>query len=170
VLFLPGEENVQDKDDVPDMKINPAIVRALQGDIPLEPAPFKKLAAGLGLTEEKLLAAVKELKSSGALRCLRAIVRHHKAGYSANAMVAWKVPARRAVSFGKTAAASPAISHCYERLTRPGWPYNLYTMVHGRSRAEVLKVVDGLVRKTGMKEYRVLESLREFKKTSMVYF
>lgn len=147
-----------------------AIVRALQGDIPLEPAPFKKIAAELGLPEEKFLAAVGKLKSRGVLRCLRAIVRHHKAGYSANAMVAWKVPARRAVPFGKTAAASPAISHCYERLTRPGWPYNLYTMVHGRSRAEVLKVVDGLVRKTGIKEYRVLESLREFKKTSMVYF
>ena len=152
------------------MTTEQAIVRALQGDIPLAPAPFKKIAAGLGLTEDKFLAAVSKLKSRGALRCIRAIVRHHKAGYSANAMVAWKVPAGRAVPFGKTAAASPAISHCYERLTRPGWPYNLYTMVHGRSRAEVLKVVDGLVKKTGMKEYRILESLREFKKTSMVYF
>lgn len=152
------------------MKINPAIVRALQGDIPLEPAPFRKIAAGLGLTEEKLLAAVKELKSSGALRCMRAIVRHHKSGYSYNAMVAWRIPAGRAVSFGKTASASPAISHCYERLIRPGWSYNLYTMVHGRSRAEVLKVVAGLVKKTGMKDYLILESLREFKKTSMVYF
>ena len=152
------------------MKINPAIVRALQGDIPLEPAPFRKIAAGLGLTEEKFLAAVNELKRVGALRSIRAIVRHHKAGYSYNAMVAWKIPAGRAVSFGKTAAASPAISHCYERLVRPGWPYNLYTMVHGHDRAEVLKVVEGLVKKTGMKNYRVLESLREFKKTSMVYF
>ncbi len=152
------------------MNVEQSIVRALQGDLPLEPAPFKKIAAGLGLTEEKLLAAISGLKRSGALRCLRAIVRHHKAGYSANAMVAWKVPAGRAVSFGKAAAASPAISHCYERLTRAGWPYNLYTMVHGRSRPEVLKVVDGLVKKTGMKDYRILESLREFKKTSMVYF
>ncbi|MBI4351827.1 MAG: Lrp/AsnC family transcriptional regulator [Elusimicrobia bacterium] len=147
-----------------------AIVRALQGDIPLEPAPFKKLAAGLGLTEEKFLGTLGELKSRGVLRCLRAIVRHKRAGYSANAMVAWKVPGNRASSFGKAAAALPAISHCYERLTRPGWPYNLYTMVHGRSRADISKVVAGLVEKTGVKEYLVLESLREFKKTSMVYF
>lgn len=152
------------------MNTEQAIVRALQGDIPLEPAPFKKIAAGLGLPEEKFLAAVNRLRSRGVLRCLRAIVRHHKAGYSANAMVAWKLPESRAVSFGKTAAASPAISHCYQRLTRPGWPYNLYTMVHGRSRAEILKVVDGLAKKTGAKEYKVLESLREFKKTSMVYY
>lgn len=147
-----------------------AIVRALQGDIPLEPAPFKKLAAGLGLTEEKFLASLAGLKRRGVLRSVRAIVRHKRAGYSANAMVAWKVPAARAVSFGKTAAALPAISHCYERLTRPGWPYNLYTMVHGRSRAEISKVVAGLVKKTGVKDYLALESLREFKKTSMVYF
>lgn len=147
-----------------------AIVRALQGNIPLEPAPFKRIAAGLGLPEEEFLGVLADLKRRGVLRSLRAIVRHKRAGYSANAMVAWKLPESRAVSFGRTAAASPAISHCYQRFTRPGWPYNIYTMVHGRSRAEILKVVNGLVRRTGAKEYRVLESLREFKKTSMVYF
>ena len=147
-----------------------AIVRALQGDIPLEPAPFKKLAAGLGLTEEKFLAALAGLKSRGVLRSVRAIVRHKRAGYSANAMVAWSVPRARVLSFGRTAADLPSISHCYQRLTHPGWPYNLYTMVHGRSRAEISKVVAGLVKKTGVKEYLALESLREFKKTSMVYF
>ena len=152
------------------MNIEQSIVRALQGNIPLEPAPFKKIAAELGLPEEKFMAAVAKLRRSGALRCVRAIVRHHRAGYSANAMVAWKVAEVRAVSFGKIAAARPAISHCYQRLTRPGWPYNLYTMVHGHSRAEILKVVDGLVKKTGAKDYKVLESLREFKKSSMVYF
>ncbi|PIU20186.1 MAG: Lrp/AsnC family transcriptional regulator [Elusimicrobia bacterium CG08_land_8_20_14_0_20_59_10] len=152
------------------MNTEQAIIRALQGNIPLEPAPFKKLAAGLGLPEGKFLAGVKELKRRGILRSIRAIVRHRRAGYSANAMVAWKVTESRALSFGKTAAASPAVSHCYQRVTRPGWPYNLYTMVHGRSRAEMLKVVDGLAKKTGAKEYLVLESLREFKKTSMVYF
>ena len=147
-----------------------AIVRALQGDIPLEPAPFKKLAARLGLTEEKFLAALAGLKSRGVLRSVRAIVRHKRAGYSANAMVAWSVPRARVLSFGRTAAALPSISHCYERPARPDWPYNLYTMVHGRSRAEISKVVDGLVKKTGVKNYLALESLREFKKTSMVYF
>ncbi|OIO01655.1 MAG: Lrp/AsnC family transcriptional regulator [Elusimicrobia bacterium CG_4_10_14_0_2_um_filter_56_8] len=151
-------------------KTEEAIVRALQGDIPLEPEPFKKMAAGLGIKEEEFLAALKKFKKSGVLRCVRAIVRHKRAGYFANAMVAWKIPAGRAISFGKTAAASPAISHCYERVVRPGWSYNLYTMVHGRSRAEILKVVSGLVKKTGAKEYLVLESLREFKKTSMAYF
>ncbi|MDO8805968.1 MAG: Lrp/AsnC family transcriptional regulator [Elusimicrobiota bacterium] len=152
------------------MTLEESVVRALQGDIPLEPAPFKKIAAGLGLSEEKFLGVLAELKRRGVLRSIRAIVRHKRAGYSANAMVAWKVPEGRAVSFGKTAAASPAISHCYQRLTRPGWPYNLYTMVHGRSRAEISKVVAGLVKKTGVKDYLALESLREFKKTSMVYF
>lgn len=152
------------------MNIEESIVRALQGDIPLEPAPFKKIAAGLGLPEEKFLGAVANLKRRGILRCIRAIVRHRRAGYPANAMVAWKVPGVRALSFGKTAAASPAVSHCYQRFTRPGWPYSLYTMVHGRSRAEILKVVYNLAEETGIKDYLVLESLREFKKTSMVYY
>jgi len=152
------------------MNLERSIVRALQGNIPLEPAPFKKIAAGLGLSEGKFLAGAAKLERSGALRRIRAIVRHRRAGYSANAMVVWKVPGGRAVPFGKTAAASPAVSHCYQRLTRPGWPYNLYTMVHGRSRAEVLKVVAGIAKKTGTKDYKVLETLREFKKTSMVYY
>ncbi|MBU2572743.1 MAG: Lrp/AsnC family transcriptional regulator [Elusimicrobia bacterium] len=152
------------------MTLEQSIVRALQGDIPLEPAPFRKIAAVLGLSEEKFLGVMDKLKRRGVLRCIRAIVSHRRAGYSANAMVAWKVPGIRALSFGKTASASPAVSHCYQRLTRPGWPYSLYTMVHGRSRAEILKVVAGLAKKTGAKEYKVLESLREFKKTSMVYY
>ena len=62
-------------------------------------------------------------------------------------MVAWKVAEVRAVSFGKIAAARPAISHCYQRLTRPAGPI-IFTPWSGHSRAEILKVVDGLV-KTG---------------------
>ena len=146
------------------------VVRALQGDIPLEPAPFAKLAQKAGLTEARFLAAAAALRRSGALRSVRAVLRHRRAGYSANAMVAWRVPAARCPSFGKAAAARPEISHCYRRVTRPGWPYSLYTMIHGRSRAAVLRAVAALSADTGVTEYQVLESRREFKKTSMVYY
>jgi len=152
------------------INIDKKIVRELQGNIPLGPAPFRTIAVKLGLTEKKLLEKIAGFKRSGKLRSIRAIVRHRKAGYTANAMVVWSVPGAKVPSFGKTAAASQAVSHCYERFSPPGWPYNLYTMMHGRSRAGILKEIEGLKKRTGIRECRILESGREFKKTSMVYF
>lgn len=151
-------------------KTDEKVVKALQGDLPLCPEPFKALAAEAGVAEKAFLASVKRLLSDGRLRSLRAIVRHRRAGYKANAMVAWRVPAAQAESFGKTAAASQAVSHCYERLTRPGWDYNLYTMIHGRTKADIKKIVAAIAAATGVSDYRALESRREFKKTSMTYF
>lgn len=150
--------------------IEQKIIKQLQGDIPLIPAPFRAIGKKLGLSEKELLAEISVLKRKGALRSVRAIVRHTRAGYTANAMVVWKVPGGRVLFFGRTAAASPAVSHCYERFSPAGWPYNLYTMIHARSRGEILRVIERLKRKTGVKEFKILESVREFKKTSMVYY
>jgi len=56
------------------------------------------------------------------------------------------------------------ISHCYERETCSGWPYNIYTMIHGRTSGLVWDIRK-LSRNTGIKDYQALFTLKELKKT-----
>jgi hypothetical protein len=85
-------------------------------------------------------------------------------------MAVWKVPPERAEDVGRTMASFRAVSHCYRRPTYPHWPYSHFTMIHGRTQAEVERVADAIEAETGVHERLVLYSLREFKKTRVPYF
>ncbi len=58
------------------------------------------------------------------------------------------------------------VTHCYERATAVDWPYNIYTMVHSRSREDCLRIADQLSHQSGISDYTVLFSEREYKKIS----
>ena len=146
------------------------IVRELQGNIPLHHSPFRPIADKLGIDEEELLAKLRELRNRGIIRRFSAILRHRKVGISGNAMGVWRVPEDKVEEIGAKMAAFPQVSHCYQRVTRPGWRYNVYTMIHGKT-AENCEQVAGLISQdTGVKDYRLVYSTRELKKTSMRYF
>ena len=146
------------------------VIRALQGDFPLVPEPYKELAARAGVTEDVFLARVRELSEKKMIRKMGAVLRHREIGFAANALCAWEVPADRLDDVAKSMAASPSISHCYDRNTAPGWPYNLYTMIHGHSRAECESIADTLGKENNIKNRVMLYSKKEWKKTSMKYF
>lgn len=147
-----------------------AILKKVQGDIPLSLSPFADIAQEIGVSEEKVLNLLKDLKAKGYIRRFGATLRHQQAGYDQNAMVAWKVPASRVEEVGKLFASRKEITHCYERITKAAWPYNLYTMIHATSEEECRAIIEELSRLTGIKEFEVLESIKELKKTSMEYF
>ena len=115
------------------------VILALQRDLEVEPRPFKELADLLGLEEEAVLAAIRSLMEKGYIRRFGVTLRHQKSGFEANALVAWKVPEADLRRIGREMAAQRVVSHCYSRRPAPAWPYNLYTMVHGRSREECLE-------------------------------
>ena len=146
------------------------VIRALQGDFPLVPEPYKELAARAGVTEDVFLARVRELSEKKMIRKMGAVLRHREIGFAANALCAWEVPADRLDDVAKSMAASPSISHCYDRNTAPGWPYNLYTMIHGHSRAECESIADALGKENHIENRVMLYSKKEWKKTSMKYF
>ena len=146
------------------------VIRALQGDFPLVPEPYKELAARAGVTEDVFLARVRELSEKKMIRKMGAVLRHREIGFAANALCAWEVPADRLDDVAKSMAASPSISHCYDRNTAPGWPYNLYTMIHGHSRAECEAIADQLGKENHIENRVMLYSKKEWKKTSMKYF
>lgn len=144
-------------------------VRALQADLPLVAAPFAVLAAEAGMTEDTLLECGRALLARGVMRKYAAVLRHREAGFRANAMVCWHAPADRIDDIGAALAEDPAVSHCYHRPNWPGWPYQLYTMVHARDEADLEQAVQRLERASGIRERAVLRTLTEHKKSRVSY-
>ncbi|MBI5788602.1 MAG: Lrp/AsnC family transcriptional regulator [Candidatus Schekmanbacteria bacterium] len=146
------------------------IVRELQADLPLTSYPFKEIAQRCDMTEDELLEAIKNLQEKGIIRRFGAVVRHQRMGITANGMGVWIVPPEDAGRVGKIMATFREVSHCYQRPTFPDWPYNLFTMIHSSTVAECEDVAARISEATGIKDYKLLFSSREFKKVSMVYF
>jgi len=146
------------------------IIASVQGDIPVCPRPFLEIAQNLGVSEERVLEILGDLCRRGIIRRFGATLRHQKSGFSANAMVAWKVDEDRIEEVGKKMAEFREVSHCYRRNPTPVWPYNLYTMIHAKDEEACREIVRRLSGACGEKDYRLLFSRRELKKTSMQYF
>lgn len=146
------------------------IIRLIQGDLPMELRPFKILADKLGISEEEFIRRVESLKDREVIRRFGATLRHQDAGFSANAMVAWIVPEDKIEEVGNAMAQFREVTHCYQRQSYKDWKYNLYTMVHGESEEQCYRIAERLSAETGMTDYVLLFSEKEFKKTSMEYF
>ncbi len=146
------------------------IIKALQDGIPLSLEPFKEIAEKAGVTEDELLAQIQEWRDDHTIRRFGAILRHHQAGYAVNAMGAWNVPEDRIDEFARAAGSITAISHMYQRPRFQGFPYNLYTMIHGKSKEDCESAARRISEQTGITDYALLYTTAEFKKTSPVYF
>ena len=147
-----------------------AAVRALQKDLPIVESPFAELARELEMSEDELLARAKAFLESGVMRRYAAVLRHQRAGYRANAMVCWQVELERIDEAGAILASHPAVSHCYQRPASADWPYPLYTMVHCRDEAELERVIADLAASVGLTDFRILRSIKEYKKSRVAYF
>jgi len=143
-------------------------VRAMQRDLPLVPEPFT--STGFSMDELQQISAA--MKASGRLRRFSAVLRHREAGFRANGMGVWAARGteNEIIAIGQKMAAFRAVSHCYLRPTYPDWPYNLFTMIHARSVPECDAILAELSRETGVTDYRVLYSTKEYKKTRVEYF
>jgi siroheme decarboxylase len=119
-----------------------ALLNAIAGGLPLDPQPYAAVGRGLGMTEAEVCERLARLLADGTIRRLGVVVRHQELGYRANAMVVWSLPEERVTELGKHIGGLPFVTLSYRRPRRPGWPYNLFTMIHGRDRAAVLAQVD----------------------------
>lgn len=146
-------------------------VRALQRDLPVTTRPFSGVATELGLSEERLLDKARELEAAGIMRRFAAVLRHRRVGYTANGMACWVVPEAEIEEAGLRAAKFPQVSHCYQRPSSPPrWPYTLFTMIHGQSEEEVEGVAAAIADRTGLEDYVILYSTKEYKKERVKYF
>jgi DNA-binding Lrp family transcriptional regulator len=146
------------------------IIGLLQTDIPVVKRPFLEMAKQINITEDQFLTVLNDLNDRGMIRRFGATLKHQNSGFKANAMVAWQVDEDRVEETGNIMAAFQEITHCYRRNPAPGWKYNLYTMVHAANEDECRAIVKKISQAVGQKEYELLFSRKELKKTSMTYF
>lgn len=146
------------------------LLAQIQGDLPLCTSPFGEVARRTGWKEEELVRRVRFFIRRGMIRRFGAILRHQKAGYRGNAMAVWKVPEEKVAKVSRAMIACRSVSHCYLRPAHPRWPFNLYTMLHGKNEGDCRQIARKISRDTGIKEFRLLFSRREHKKSSMDYF
>jgi DNA-binding Lrp family transcriptional regulator len=145
------------------------LLRQLQGDLPVEKRPFRAVASRAGTSEEDVLDTLRGLIQQGRIRKFGALLRHQKAGVTRNAMVVWAVPPDRTEETGSVFASFREITHCYERRPPFQGRYNLFTMIHA-GKGSLEELIATISNRAGIGDYQVLESLEEFKKSSMEYF
>jgi DNA-binding Lrp family transcriptional regulator len=162
----PAETEPQPYDE-----LDKAVVRATQGDLPIVSEPYADAARELGMPVDKLVEHLQGMVERRLLRRVAAILFHRRAGFSANGMGVWRVPEDKVLEAGSRMAAFRGISHCYERPTYADWPYQLFTMAHGRSKEECDAILDAIEAEIGCIEQRAtLYSSTEFKKVRLLYF
>ncbi|WP_341891796.1 Lrp/AsnC family transcriptional regulator [Variovorax sp. YR752] len=114
------------------------LIAATQSGLPLVARPYEAVGAMLGVSGEQVRERLGEMLAEGLIRRIGAVPNHYKLGYTANGMTVWDVADDRIDELGAMVGALPGVSHCYRRpRALPVWPYNLFAMVHGRSRDEV---------------------------------
>lgn len=146
------------------MKPDRKFILALNRPLGIIKMPFEPVAKKLGWDEERLLKAIKVYKNLGVIRRLGLILAHREIGLRSNVLVAWKVAKKNIMFAADIFCKAEEVSHCYQRKTYPSWPYNIYTMVHGRTRRDCLRIVKALSGKSGVRDYRELFTLKELKK------
>ncbi|MBA4390552.1 MAG: Lrp/AsnC family transcriptional regulator [Syntrophus sp. (in: bacteria)] len=142
------------------------LLEDMPSQFPITERPYREMAETMGISEEELIDALKDLKTSGIVRRVAAVLSHRNTGYVYNAMVVWKVDEDDRERAGAVMGSFHEVSHCYERDTGSYWDYTLYTMVHGKTHEECMKSIEDIAQRTGLWEYRIFFSKREFKKTS----
>mgnify|MGYP003530100829 CR=1 FL=1 len=114
------------------------LVTATQSGLPLVPRPYEAVAAMLGSSSDAVRERLAALIDQGLVRRIGAVPNHYRLGYLFNGMTVWDVDDAQVDKLGARVGALPAVSHCYRRPRHlPDWPYNLFAMLHGRSREQV---------------------------------
>jgi len=166
-------EKPQKRREFKKIEITPKIKETIalsQMDIPLVEEPFKEIIERLNLTYEEFFSILNDLKEAGIMRRFAGILNHKRAGFNANAMVVWDIDDSIAEEMGRVAASFKAVSHCYLRPRYPKWPYNLFTMVHGKTKEETNATIADMAKEIEHFSRRPLYSTREFKKVRIKYF
>ena len=149
-----------------------ALIDLIQTGLPLSSTPYADLGNKIGMTEDQVIARLTYLHESNIIKRIGVVVRHHELGYRANAMTVWDIEDDIISELGATIGKFDFVTLCYSRPRRlPHWPYNLFTMIHGKNRDNVLSNIEILVDQCGLEtiNHDVLFSTRRFKQRGAIY-
>jgi len=147
------------------------LLEHVQLGLPLCSRPYAQIGANLDMPESEVIERLTRLKQKGLIKRMGVIVKHHKLGYRANAMVVWNVPDDLVKQLGGHISRFEFVTLCYQRPRQPQWPYNLYCMIHGKDKATVLQQLEQLVDCCGLAGFdkEILFSRRCFKQRGALY-
>jgi siroheme decarboxylase len=145
------------------------LIAATQSGLPLVPRPYEALGAMLGVSAQEVQTRLADMLERGLIRRIGAVANHYRLGYSANGMTVWDVADERIDELAVQVARLPGATHCYRRTRAPGWPFNLFVMLHGRSREEVERQADEVAALLGdaCRARDILYSTQLLKKTGL---
>jgi DNA-binding Lrp family transcriptional regulator len=147
--------------------VDQQIIRRVQGEFPLAPAPYRLMAEEIGISETELLERLRRMKATGVLRKMGAVLQHRRAGFHGNALCCWRIPAESMNGVAVRMVECAHISHVYLRRPHEKWPYNLYTVFHSYTREDCLERVKAMAKEIGVTEYRVLFSRKNWKRSQL---
>ena len=148
------------------------LIEAIQDGLPLVARPYAEIGQRIGMEEEEVINRLKQLLNQGVIRRMGIVIKHRKLGYVANAMVVWDIPDEQESEIGQCFSQVGFITLCYLRpRCLPQWPYNLFCMIHGKSRDTVLDQIDWLRNEYHLEgtPHEVLFSRRCFKQRGAIY-
>lgn len=152
-----------------DQELAQQLITLTEAGMPLVADPWAWMAERMQLSVDDTLALLQRLQDSGAIRRIAAVPNHYRLGYTFNGMTVWDVCDEQMPRLGELIGAQPFVSHCYRRPRRADWPYNLFAMVHGRSREEIDSYREHLrfLLGTASRADEMLVSSRILKKTGL---
>ena len=162
--MLPPQADIDEKDE--------ALIALMQTGLPFTATPYADLGEQTGMTEAEVINRISYLNESKVIKRFGVVVRHHELGYRANAMTVWNIDDDKVSQLGACMGKFDFVTLCYRRPRRlPEWPYNLFTMIHGKNREHVLSNIELLVNQCGLKavNHEVLFSTKRFKQRGAIY-
>jgi DNA-binding Lrp family transcriptional regulator len=127
------------------------------------------VAEQVGLSEEEVLSRIKGYIRDGFIRRMGITVNHFLTGFEANAMVAWRVDAQDIHRVGTMLSVIPSVTHCYERKLSGDWQYNIFAMFHAKTKESLEQTVKEIAKNMGILDYKIMYTLKEWKKDGRKY-
>ncbi len=147
------------------------IIKHTQYDLPIVKRPFDEIAKKLNINVDYLLNMLSKYKENGIIRRFSGLLHHRNAGFNANGMSVWEVPEDKIEDYGTLMSSFRAVTHCYERTINEHWKYNLFCMIHGKTKEDVYEVIKCIENDIGTNlSHKILFSSKEFKKVRLRYF
>ncbi|APX97109.1 siroheme decarboxylase subunit beta [Natronorubrum daqingense] len=147
------------------------LLLAIQNGFPLSKTPYREIARALEADVERVLEGIERLLENGCIKRVGCVINHIVTGFDANCMVVWDVPDDRLDEWGERAGGLASVTLCYHRPRRPDqeWPYNLFTMIHGRDADAVDAKIDELATEYLPVDHERLYSTETLKQTGARY-
>ena len=149
-----------------------ALVRLLQGDLPLEERPFSALAqtlaeCGYDADEQHVLDETRALVASGVVERIAVTTRRRSEPWRL-ALATWVNP-RHPAGAGPLIAAFPEVLHCFDRRV-PGGGRAIVAVVETPDRTTLDRTIERIGAGADLDAPRIAYPLRELKRAPMRYF